>query len=348
MTRLNIWILGLLFFIPLQSHAQECTSDEDCPEGMFCQIKPCPACYGTEVCECPREGLCVEGSSLELYPVVSDIECSEDKDCPAFFVCEVTSFENGGCACPSCPPDTYCEPCSCDFDATEETVLKKVCVFYPKECVSDNDCNEGFECSPIQECVGSGCACPSHENCDDCPPCTCPDATQIDCTTIGSWCAPKAISCNSDGDCPDNFACIAQEICSGCEVCACPADGPCDCADALSCDCSQVKNCLPKGWDALGYSSEGGDSPREAFGGMSGGTQKGDNGSYLSDASSVSEFLSGDFQPNTEASQAPATKSGSSCYASKAGVDHITLLVLLFSIPVFLLFARRRQKTSAE
>jgi hypothetical protein len=81
---------------------------------------------------------------------------------------------------------------------------------------------------------------------------------------------------------------------------------------------------------------------------MSGGTQKGDNGSYLSDAMFGGEFLSGDFQPNTEASQAPTTKNGSSCYASNAGVDHFTLLSVLFSIPVFLLFLRRRQKTIAE
>lgn len=305
-------MFALLMLLPATAFAEsECQSDADCPDGSYCVMAPsvgcdCPPCEpDTECpdCNCPEptdpEGFCEE-IDLDFDSIVAG-ECDTDADCPLDFVCqEVTipcyDMPTCACACEPCPdgdPDceAKCDDCECPEPEPCEEEDLNMCVFSPTECVSDDDCGEGFECFPIEECSGSGstgcvcgsCVCADCPEGEECPPCDCPeepicecdDESEPDfeesCITLASICFPKEVPCETDADCAEDFLCvdIGTSTSSGGGDCLCPAcacmerpEGeeceacecpPCTCDDQEEFEVEEEKICIPDGWDEAGY-----------------------------------------------------------------------------------------------
>ena len=367
---LIIALIVLAWALPVAALGQECQSDEDCPKGMVCAPVPvaCAPCAPDESCApCDAgsgpTGECVESSGVEP----GFLTCESDADCPIGFTCEAMELPCGGsdcipCTC-ACPADADCPPCECPECPEPEPCTPEViqvCNWHPEQCKSDADCDAGFECKPIEECTGSGCACPrcACGPCppdQECPPCDCPDIpcdcadvpSEPECHVIGAWCAPKEQECSSDADCLEGWECVEEPVPCGCPACECPeivcgpdeecADAaictcePCDCADATQ------KLCLPKGWRDLGYSPAA-DNPEAAFTGTpkGGGEQNPIAGGQDAAASQP------DAAPTPAASQ--PSSSGSGCSATSANaMGFVTgfLMLLGFLVPAI---ARRNQR----
>lgn len=344
-------VLALAWALPVAALGQECATDEDCEEGMVCLPVRCPACDPDEgACEpCPETGECVatgsEGGDW-FGPT-----CESDADCPYAFRCEEVEMPCAGgsgckpCTC-ACSPDGECPACECPPCPEPEPCTPdfvKVCVFAPKECATDSDCDAGFECREIEECLGRGCACPGcdcspcapDEECApcDCPACDCPETFEIHCEVVGSWCAPKEQPCESDGDCLEGWECVDQPAPCVCPACDCPEVfcrpdeecpdvGECSCAP---CECEEAteKACLPRGWRDIGYAA-GAQDPESAFTGTprSGGEQ-GPTG--------LDKNGAGDGSPPPAASQASTSSSGCSAGAGTP-MGWAAVLVLALAI----------------
>lgn len=338
-------LLALASALKATALGQECVKDADCPEGMVCVAAPCKGCEPNGgACEpCPERGECVaKGNGGGVW--VWGLTCESDADCPYAFLCEEMEMPcTGGWGCEPCtcrcPADGECPPCECPpcpepEPCTPEVV--KVCVFEPVECATDADCDAGFECREIEQCVGEGCVCPGcacapcapDEVCPpcDCPdvPCDCPDTYEVHCEVIGSWCAPKVQTCTSDEDCLDGWECVEEPVPCACPPCectevfcgpdeVCPDIGECSCPP---CECMDEtrKVCLPEGWQDLGYYS-GAENPEVAFTG----TPK--NG--------VGGPTAQDGYANGDATAPPASQTSSSgCFAT-ATSSSLPILLLL-------------------
>lgn len=265
----------------------ECSSDSDCASGEVCVWSPCPAidCSPGSSCPepaCPETGTCEQAES----DVYWGDTCETTADCPMGFTCEESGLAcetyGCGCACPPCEPGGECPPCECDCPEPppcDESVIK-VCAFSPQACSSDADCESGFECAAEEVCYGSSCACsgtdcvcaecPPGETCPpcECPepePCSCPDEPEETCETVGNYCVPKQVACDSASDCPADWDCApiggGDTTTCGCASCppgeTCP---PCECPEPEPTETASY--CLPGGWGALldGGVSTGGES----------------------------------------------------------------------------------------
>lgn len=357
-------VLALAWTLPVAALGQQCATDEDCPEGMVCLAPPCPSCDpDMGPCEpCPEAGECVEEGSGDWF---GGMACESDGDCPYGFRCEEMVMPCGNgvdcrpCAC-ACPADGECPPCECPEcpepqDCTPE--VAKVCVYRPQDCATDADCDAGFECRPIEQCMGSGCACPvcvcsSCAPDEECPPCDCPDVVcdcpdtlEEVCEVIGSWCAPKEQTCGSDADCLDGWECVDQPLPCGCPACDCPEvfcqpDEECPDIGACTCppcDCAgeTEKVCLPKGWMDIGFASDAED-PEAAFAGVS--KNGGEGGPVGPDRNP-----SGDATP--AASQA-SSSSSSGCSAGAGTASGFAALFLMalgaLAFPALMRIRQRR------
>ena len=166
-------------------------------------------------------------------------ECTSDIDCDEGWECLPLPC---GCACPDCPPGEDCPPCECD-DCGD--LGECIPAGFGKECDSDEDCPEGFEC---WDAPGPTCACPGCEPGEDCPPCDCPE----DDGDYPGMCVEEedpfddivGNECDTDEDCPADFVCEEIEYGCGtvpdCPPCVC--GGGCDpddedCADEPECEC---------------------------------------------------------------------------------------------------------------
>ena len=182
--------------------AQTCKTDADCPTQFSCvEVDiPCPtpacvpcacACAADDAdCDCDCEpcdassGSCTPSTVHECEYTPKD--CKTDADCGAGFACQEQQVCTGqGCACPSCMPDEECPACDCP-DATEPVceVTGHQCELIPKDCKTDADCDDGFECVTTQvPCNCPGCACRSGSDACQCD-CDCKSGTT-------SVCMPK-------------------------------------------------------------------------------------------------------------------------------------------------------------
>lgn len=275
-------LVGLGGFPVAVLAADECTTDDDCPEGLICMPSPCPAIACEDPTDCPpcdSVGTCIDpgpsgGSGIGK-------ECTTDPDCPFGFVCQEQEVPCPGAACPPC--DCGCRPGEegCDCQCPEcpepppcEPMFVKVCVYKPKACSVDEDCGPGFQCVAEEACSGgcacAGCACPSCPEGADCPPCECPDPdpctcdTEPTCEVTGHHCEPMQIPCAEDAQCPADWTCspVGGTACL-CPDCACPSPdgegGATDC-ECGPCECDQESSdqfCLPPGWADLGIVTPG-------------------------------------------------------------------------------------------
>jgi len=280
----TLLLFAVLWAFPAAAWAaDECLTDEDCPEGLVCMPAPCPAMACEDPADCPpcdATGFCMEpdnpgGGGWED-------QCAEDQDCPFDFVCKAMEIPCPGVACTPC--DCDCKPGTegCDCQCPEcpepapcEPVFVHVCVYEPKACSVHDDCGEGFECVAQEVCSGgcacAGCACPECPEGEECPPCDCPEPEpctcdqEPSCEVTGRFCQPKKIPCAEDSQCPADWTCspVGGTSCL-CPDCACPApDGEgggtdCECGP---CDCDQEtaeQLCLPPGWANAGISDPDG------------------------------------------------------------------------------------------
>lgn len=333
--------LGLL---SLRANAKECKSDADCEEGEVCVQRSCPPCDYEDCEPCLGGGECVAEGSDGIF--VYGQACATADDCPLGFRCEEQLLPCAGsepCVC-ACPKDSEECDCACREPEPCSPTFAKVCVWEPKHCASDSDCDPGFECKEIEECSGGGCSCsgcvcapcaPDTECLPcDCPDieCDCPDVFEVRCDVVGAWCAPKEQVCDSDADCLEGWECVEAPGACACPPCeclevVCTPDGSCepnpDCK-CDPCDCESTKKiCLPQGWYDAGF-SVGAASPEAAF----------SNGGSGGERDTLGQ----------EPPAAPSATSGSK--GCQAGAQsHLTLGFLLLLLLIFRAFAYARRSS---
>ncbi len=226
----------------------DCTSDEECGEGLACE-----------------GGVCVPEDEA-----VNVAECTSDEDCGEP-VCRIG--ETGGCVGDVCNEETgQCEIAGCDPGCGEDE-YQDGCICIPEECDDDDDCQgqicadgmcrpcasdaecsddgskvcSGGFCEPNVECVDDD-DCRTHERCegDSCvlrPDCTFDDDCDEDERCVGGVCTYTP-ECEDDDDCGSQAECVGgycqADVCRGNDEC--PDDELCDGGEcvpppiALSCE----------------------------------------------------------------------------------------------------------------
>ncbi|MFW5921179.1 MAG: putative metal-binding motif-containing protein, partial [Polyangiales bacterium] len=202
----------------------ECTSDEDCDDGVECTVDQCVAGACTNT---PDDSVCEDGESCDATMGCPLRSCSVDSDCDDGEPC------NGAEVC----PDGRCrrgalpaERCNGMDDDCDELVDEDF------DCVQGET---GLECTTACDSTGT-------QRCDvDCsltacePPFeTCNDEDD-DCDGVvdeGFAC----MSCTDDGDCDDGNPCNGTERCN--ERGECEPGTPPTCDDGVRCT---VDTCDP-------------------------------------------------------------------------------------------------------
>jgi Cys-rich repeat protein len=203
----------------------DCHSDDDCIPGEVCEPSA-PGGPDGNVCVpgCRDDDDCGEGEKCEEVICVTtpcpgqcipsgEAECKVDSDCPAGEVCEPGApFDPRPLVCAfGCHTDDQCKPGElCLAVPCITTPCPGQCVSDPPgecgECVSENDCSDGWRCTAADECLLS-CACP-------------------ECDVCAGHCVPKGCGgCYSDADCGEDLYCNVHEVCL--TACACPACAVC-------------------------------------------------------------------------------------------------------------------------
>ncbi|MEL6180955.1 MAG: hypothetical protein AAFS10_18485 [Myxococcota bacterium] len=207
-------------------HAQECETDDDCSGGDVCKVVAASS----------------RGPSSEQRECVTPpITCETDNDCPTELSCQHPIIPG---------------VCTIDADGNEMCTDDEPgmgpgsCEFIPRECTDTTECAESFVCENIGTCIGS---CDGLGNCQE--------------ACDSQWaCIPDQIACESDRDCPTDWAChtFIDMVCSCSSGCIdCPGCVPGE--ECPSCDdgeprppsdevwaCEEIREnfCLPPGWDA--------------------------------------------------------------------------------------------------
>ena len=181
--------------------AQECDTDEDCPQWQVCDPPPtASAGCAPEPCDAgappePQPGSCEPG----------EIACDSDADCPEGLTCgEQRSIS---VACTSPDPDSG--PDAGIVCTDEDVEVERSCVFDTSECETDADCTQdGFACLQTQatgvQCSQSQSACPEGEKC---PPPEEPVCEETSSESV-TYCFPDRVDCTSNGDCADDWRCV--------------------------------------------------------------------------------------------------------------------------------------------
>ena len=143
--------VGMMFGIagcptsqPGPGPADECTTNDDCPEGQVCQNGDCVT-PEPEPCEadedCPEGQVCENGECITPEPE----PCETDEDCPEGQVCE-----DGECVEPepaACEADEECD--DGEFCNGTETCVEGECQAGTAPCTADQVCDEETDaCDP--------------------------------------------------------------------------------------------------------------------------------------------------------------------------------------------------------
>ena len=182
------------------AQAPECETDADCEDGFACEVTASLSCPGSPPCpegeECAEPPECEEEEFREC--VRAPIDCETDADCPSYLSCVTDE------------PPTICtvEPGGeeeCEEPDRED--LSSFCEYVPIDCETDGDCPDDFECISFGQSDCATIACPEGEECPE-PECDESEAFA---------CVPRQIECDTDADCPSEWACVTFESgsCSG-------------------------------------------------------------------------------------------------------------------------------------
>lgn len=208
---------------------KECESNEDCREGV-CQHYVCGCSTNAD---CSEEQYCNHGK-CERYQCETDEDCSfydkvcqdrkcvtckSDNDCSDGKHCkEAYSYSDRTCGEHECvfgekskAKALKCVECEedkdCPSDRSHCDLYMNVCV----ACLTDGDCQDGYECEDHQKCVKSDDdklhkkvqACASNADCGEGNYCS-----------YEHECKPMAKKCTSDGDCEEGVSCNRHGYCS--------------------------------------------------------------------------------------------------------------------------------------
>ncbi len=186
-----------------------CQSDNDCPEGFYCEtvIAGYGTCRSLNECfsddECPEYFECI--SNGDYLECVETVPCQRHEDCGFGYRCVVAQPRNVCEYANECATDADCgnfEECQPDGNWT-------VCNYsFPSMCSSDNDCQRDEYCDfilgPIGNCVSRN-QCYADEDCGD----------GLICENNGEFneCVPaQQQSCWFDFQCQDGWQC-ADGVC---------------------------------------------------------------------------------------------------------------------------------------
>jgi len=264
--------------------AESCEQNADCPKGFTCKAYQTGACAGARPCApgqmCPPPPPCEVMTSYACEPA----GCNTDADCADFMVCHESTIStcSGGAAVPAvdCPPNTMCvKPEPAPAPSCSDEKVKQCTPRYQLACAQDADCGAGFSCVASQECscsasagkaesapvpvpstdagtasgsgsdsagfappvaaMDGGVDLPAPPSDGGIPSCEChPSAVK--------HCEPKQIECQSDADCPSQFACITYAAGGGSAGCAAPRGDAAVCEPVVMETFEEKKRCEPK------------------------------------------------------------------------------------------------------
>lgn len=198
----------------------ECTTNEECDDGDFCN--------GAEVC---TDNSCVDGTA----PCEADL-CNEDTDtcaeCNDNGDCDDGTFCNGAETCANGACVDGASPCAAGEICNEAADRCD-------ECDSNDDCDDGAFCNGAETCNTDTGTCAAGAN-----PCT---DTQV-CDENANTCVTP---CGDDGDCDDGFFCNGAETCDTATGLCLPGSNPCT-DDGVFCNgtesCSEATDsCVSSG-----------------------------------------------------------------------------------------------------
>jgi len=194
-------------------------------------------------------------------------ECSLDADCGEGAHCEKESWVNG------CNPDAG----ECDNTVHESETGR--CVQSPVECATDADCGE-YEGCVTQNTGACWVSSDGSSGCDE-----------VD-EDAPKYCGPKVFSCETDDDCPREFACTESTVCL--DIACVDGEECAPCSTSRECYPKQIEcetdDACPSDWSCVGTSrtmcSGGGSSGGTATGG---GTAPADPGDAVPDSDNASD-----------------------------------------------------------
>ncbi len=217
--------------------AIECDADDQCPEGMVCEIS-CWDCDNSD----PAGSDCFPGCVGHCVPQPPPY-CDENTPCPEGFECVMECWETQGCdpstgECPPCEPDPnnpdggclpfcqgYCVPIvppECEVDQDCMTASGDVGQCIDGRCIYDNDPCANVTCAPGDEChvyCGNGwCEAfcyPVEPECRVDSDCLSADGTIGRC--VEGRCVFEPLYCHADWECPPDFVCQMMECDPGCD-----------------------------------------------------------------------------------------------------------------------------------
>lgn len=192
----------------------ECNSDIPCPDGKICENGKCVCPDGQFEDEAGRCVPCLPG------------------ECPPCHVCTPEGCKPIDCGDKVCDPTLNdCVDCVGSGDCGQnEKCVNNECVCkdgYVRnangDCVKDRECNSDTDCPDCFECDEFG----------NCNPVICP-AGEI---CIDGDCV---VPCETGADCPPGFGCDGEK-CVECNTLDCATT---ECADVLGCGCNKDNKCV--------------------------------------------------------------------------------------------------------
>ncbi|MBN1653041.1 MAG: MYXO-CTERM sorting domain-containing protein [Deltaproteobacteria bacterium] len=230
----SLFILSLSTAGAAESMAQDCLSDDDCPEDEHCDLPPVSTiCRNSS--EPGEEPVCTTEEQSPGRCEPGPGACRKDEDCGEGYVCEK---EDSTVALPACDPEGscpeleveevdeegWCEPapleCEIDNDCPSPLVCERqgedanYCSYKLIECSDDADCEKGYECASagssetctsVQELPSSAPGLEGEESDAGSPP----EPVENECeTVVQKICFPKRKDCQSDSDCSDGWKCL--------------------------------------------------------------------------------------------------------------------------------------------